>query len=50
MVGERTVAAIVEAYENSRSEELAERLVRAIEAGRDAGGQHEGQHLAALLV
>ena len=34
----------------SEGEELAERLVRALEAGRDAGGQVAGQHSAALLV
>ena len=31
-------------------EPLAERLMRAVEAGRDAGGQPEGQNSAALLV
>jgi uncharacterized Ntn-hydrolase superfamily protein len=50
LVSERTVSAMVQAYESSADQELAERLVRAIEAGRDAGGQHEGQHSAALLV
>jgi uncharacterized Ntn-hydrolase superfamily protein len=50
LISERTVAAMVDAFQASSGEELAERLVRAIEAGRDAGGQHEGQHSAALLV
>ncbi|HLQ23968.1 MAG TPA: DUF1028 domain-containing protein [Gemmatimonadales bacterium] len=31
-------------------EDLEERLLRTIEAGRDAGGQHGGQQSAALLV
>jgi len=49
------VEAIADAFETSANEELAERLLRGIEAGRDAGGQVGGQgHLpersAALLV
>lgn len=49
------VEAIADAFEASANEELAERLLRGIEAGRDAGGQVGGQgHLpersAALLV
>lgn len=50
LAGERTATAMGEAYEKSAGEELAERLVRALEAGRDAGGQVAGQHSAALLV
>lgn len=50
LVGEQTVKAMVAAYESSAGETLAERLLRAIEAGRDAGGQHGGQRSAALLV
>lgn len=50
LTSERTATAMGEAYEKSGSEELAERLVRALEAGRDAGGQVAGQHSAALLV
>lgn len=46
----RTASAMGEAYEKADGEELAERLVRALEAGRDAGGQVAGQHSAALLV
>ena len=46
----KTANAIAGAYEKSDGEELAERLVRALEAGRDAGGQVAGQHSAALLV
>jgi uncharacterized Ntn-hydrolase superfamily protein len=49
------VEAIADAFEASANEDLPERLLRGIEAGRDAGGQVGGQgHLpersAALLV
>ncbi len=49
------VEAIADAFESSAREDLPERLLRGIEAGRDAGGQVGGQgHLpersAALLV
>ncbi len=53
--GERVVRAIADAFEQSRGLELEERLLRALEAGRDAGGQSSsGEHLpersAALIV
>ena len=48
--GPEVVAAIAEVFLESESEELEERLVRAIEAGRDAGGQEEGQTSASLLT
>jgi uncharacterized Ntn-hydrolase superfamily protein len=50
LTSERTAQAMSEAYLGSEGEELAERLVRALEVGRDAGGQVAGQHSAALLV
>ena len=50
LTSERTATAMADAYKASEGEELAERLVRALEAGRDAGGQVAGQHSAALLV
>lgn len=50
LTSERTASAMGEAYEKSDGEDLAERLVRALEAGRDAGGQVAGQHSSALLV
>jgi len=50
LTSERTVTDMITAFERSESEDLAERLLRAIEAGRDAGGQVAGQHSAALLV
>ncbi len=39
LAGEEVVQAIVRAFEESEDQELDERLLRAIEAGRDAGGQ-----------
>ena len=50
LAGEQVVAAMAQAFEASEGEALAERLVRAVEAGRDAGGQPEGQNSSALLV
>jgi uncharacterized Ntn-hydrolase superfamily protein len=50
LVGEKVVQAMAKAFEASASEELEERLLRAVEAGRDAGGQEEGQTSCALLV
>ncbi len=49
--GRHTVQAIHDAYLASEAEPFEERLMRAIEAGRDVGGQYpEGQTSAALLV
>jgi len=50
LTSEKTTTAMATAFENSEAEDLAERLVRALEAGRDAGGQIAGQHSAALMV
>jgi uncharacterized Ntn-hydrolase superfamily protein len=51
LTSERTLSAMVDAFEAASVElELAERLMRSLEAGRDAGGQVAGQHSAALLV
>ena len=50
LVGDKVVKAMSDAYLASESEELEERLMRAIEAGRDAGGQEEGQTSAAIVV
>lgn len=50
LLGEHVVKAISEAFESAVTEPLEERLLRGIEAGRDAGGQHGGQKSAALLV
>ena len=50
LVGEHVLGAIEEAFLADPNEDLEERLMRAVEAGRDAGGQHGGQQSAALLV
>ena len=50
LVSSRVVDAIAKEFEDSASEDLEDRLLRAIEAGRDAGGQHGGQTSAGLLV
>jgi len=50
LVGEETVAAIADAFTGSGAEDLAERLVRALEAGQAAGGDRRGRQSAALLV
>ncbi|GBD16301.1 hypothetical protein HRbin26_01196 [bacterium HR26] len=50
IVGEQVVDAMERAYLADPSLDLEERLLRSIEAGRDAGGQPEGQRSAALVV
>jgi uncharacterized Ntn-hydrolase superfamily protein len=50
LAGAGVVDAMAAAFEASADCVLAERLVRAVEAGRDAGGQPEGQNSAALVV
>ncbi len=50
LVGPRVVDAMAEAMEGSAEEDIGEWLVRAIEAGTDAGGQPNGQRSAAVLV
>ena len=50
LVGAHVLDAIASAFSKDPGEDLEERLLRAIEAGRDAGGQHGGQRSAALLV
>jgi uncharacterized Ntn-hydrolase superfamily protein len=49
LTSERTVTAMQETYKELANETLEERLLRAIEAGRDAGGQNGGQLSAALV-
>lgn len=48
----RTAEAMAQSFQSTEGLglDLDERLLRAIEAGRDAGGQHKGQRSAALLV
>lgn len=50
LIGPPTIEAMIATFESTAALELDERLLRAIEAGRDAGGQHGGQRSAALLV
>jgi uncharacterized Ntn-hydrolase superfamily protein len=49
LAGPQVAEAIAEAFHERESDELEVRLLRAIEAGRDAGGQEEGQTSAGLL-
>ncbi|MBC7780169.1 MAG: DUF1028 domain-containing protein [Proteobacteria bacterium] len=50
LAGPEVLEAMSEAFVAQAGDDLAQRLLRAIEAGRDAGGQVEGQTSAALLV
>ena len=46
----KTADAMAESWDRGAKLELEERLMLALEAGRDAGGQIGGQHSAGLLV
>jgi uncharacterized Ntn-hydrolase superfamily protein len=50
LTGPHVLDAMEQAFTADPAEDLEERLLRAVEAGRDAGGQHGGQRSAALLV
>jgi uncharacterized Ntn-hydrolase superfamily protein len=50
VVGERVVKAMAERFESTPDLPLEERLLQAIEAGHDAGGEAIGEHSAGLLV
>lgn len=50
LVGRHVLEAMSHAFEACGEQELEERLLRAVEAGRDAGGQAEGQTSCALVV
>ena len=50
LTGEHVLHAMEAAFSANPNEELEERLLKGIEAGRDAGGQHGGQQSAVLLV
>jgi len=50
LTGSHVLDAMETAYLAHPEEDLEERLMQSIEAGRDAGGQHGGQRSAALLV
>jgi uncharacterized Ntn-hydrolase superfamily protein len=50
LVGAETVDALAETFESSRGKPLAERLIDALAAAQNAGGDRRGQQSAALLV
>ena len=50
LTGPRAPDAMEKAFAADPAEDLEERLMRSVEAGRDAGGQHGGQRSAALPV
>lgn len=50
LAGEHVVEAMADSFTNTGNKELQERLVSAVEAGRDAGGQPQGQRSAALIL
>lgn len=50
LVGQQVVEDTAKVFEVSAGQDLAERLLRALESGRDAGGQPEGLNSAALVV
>lgn len=50
LVGPQVVDAMAETFQAHAELDLGERLMLALEAGRDAGGQPEGQNSAALQV
>jgi len=49
LVGSNVIEAMAQAFESSEGE-LAERLMKALEAGQEAGGDKRGKKSAALLV
>ena len=50
LAGEEVVQAMARAFEASADEELPERLLSALEAGQDAGGDRRGRQSAGLRV
>jgi uncharacterized Ntn-hydrolase superfamily protein len=50
LAGEAVVHSMADAFETSQSSSLAERLIAALRAGQQAGGDKRGQQSAALLV
>jgi uncharacterized Ntn-hydrolase superfamily protein len=50
LASEEVVAAMVQAYQETEGQELALRLIQALEAAQAAGGDKRGQQSAALLV
>lgn len=50
LAGPEVIESMALEFENSDGEELEERLLRAIEGGRDAGGEEEGQTSSGLIT
>lgn len=50
LIDDSTLPAMVDAFTGTQGMELAERLLRAVEAGQRAGGDRRGRQCAALLV
>jgi uncharacterized Ntn-hydrolase superfamily protein len=50
LVSERVVQEMSQAFERCTGEELPERLMRALEAGQEAGGDRRGRQSAGLMV
>lgn len=50
LVSAETIAAMAATFESSTTFDLAERLMRVLEAGQEAGGDRRGKQSAALLV
>ncbi|MBD3334994.1 MAG: DUF1028 domain-containing protein [Candidatus Eisenbacteria bacterium] len=50
LAGEAVVADMAAAYERTRGQELARRLLAALEAAQAAGGDRRGQQSAAILI
>jgi len=50
LTSERTVSVMFDLWNRTHGEALEDRLMAALEAGRDAGGQNGGQQSAALIV
>lgn len=50
LVGEATISSMAEAFESSAGEWFPERLMRALEAGQEAGGDRRGRQSAAIYV
>lgn len=50
LANKNVIKEMAEAFESSANENLEERLMRAIEAGRDAGGQVTGQQNSAAII
>ena len=50
LVSRETVAAMVQAFESSESDDLPERLMKTLEAGQASGGDKRGRQSASLYV